>query len=69
MSLHVTRFYQSFPHVSTASDKRWDEKPGYEAGEGLLVDLGTVRLQVHKSSEIDEKACGEPILSKDKKEN
>ena len=25
-SYHVTQFYQVFPHVSTASDKRWDEK-------------------------------------------
>jgi len=23
---HVTQFYQAFPHVSTASDKRWGEK-------------------------------------------
>jgi len=22
----VTQFYQAFPHVSTASDKRWGEK-------------------------------------------
>ena len=25
-SYHVTRFYQAFPRVSTASDKRWGEK-------------------------------------------
>jgi len=25
-SYHVTQFYQAFPHVSTASDKRWGEK-------------------------------------------
>ena len=25
-SLHVTQFYQAFPHVSTASDKCWGEK-------------------------------------------
>jgi len=26
MSYHVTQFYQAFPRVSTASDKRWGEK-------------------------------------------
>ena len=26
MSLHVTQFYQAFPRISTASDKRWGEK-------------------------------------------
>jgi len=25
-SYHVTQFYQAFPHISTASDKRWGEK-------------------------------------------
>ena len=25
-SYHVTQFYQAFPHVSSASDKRWGEK-------------------------------------------
>jgi len=33
MSYHVTQFYQAFPCVSTASDKRWGEKawvPGYK---------------------------------------
>jgi len=25
-SYHVTQFYQAFPRVSTASDKRWGEK-------------------------------------------
>ena len=25
-SLHMTQFYQAFPHVSTASDKHWGEK-------------------------------------------
>jgi len=25
MSYHVTQFYQAFPRVSTASDKRWGE--------------------------------------------
>ena len=24
--LHVTQFYQAFPHISTASEKCWDEK-------------------------------------------
>jgi len=28
-SLHVTQFYQVFPHISTASEKHWGEK--YEA--------------------------------------
>jgi len=27
-SYHVTQFYQAFPHVSTASEKCWDEKAG-----------------------------------------
>jgi len=26
MSYHVTQFYQAFPRVNTASDKRWGEK-------------------------------------------
>jgi len=26
MSMHVIQFYQTFPHVGTASDKHWDEK-------------------------------------------
>jgi len=26
MSLHMTQFYQAFPRVSTASNKRWSEK-------------------------------------------
>jgi len=30
-SLHVTQFYQASPHISTASDKHWGERPGYEA--------------------------------------
>jgi len=25
-SYHVTQFYQAFPRVSTASDKRWGKK-------------------------------------------
>jgi len=25
-SYHVTQFYQAFPRISTASDKRWGEK-------------------------------------------
>jgi len=30
-SLHVTQFYQAFPHVNIASDKCWVRRPGYEA--------------------------------------
>jgi len=30
-SLYVTQFYQTFPRVSTASNKLWSERPGYEA--------------------------------------
>jgi len=26
MPLHVTQFYQAFPRISTACDKRWGEK-------------------------------------------
>ena len=26
MSYHMTQFYQAFPRISTASDKRWDVK-------------------------------------------
>jgi len=26
MSLYMTQFYQAFPRISTASDKRWGEK-------------------------------------------
>jgi len=35
MSYHVTQFYQAFPRVSIASDKRWGEKAwvrGYGCG-------------------------------------
>jgi len=30
-SYHMTQFYQAFPHVSTASNKCWVRRPGYEA--------------------------------------
>ena len=33
MSRYVTahdQFHQAFPHVSTATDKRWSERPEYE---------------------------------------
>ena len=30
-SYHVTQLYQDFPRVSTASDKHWARRPGYEA--------------------------------------
>ena len=33
-SYHVTQFYQAFPRVSTASDKRWGEK-AWERGYWL----------------------------------
>ena len=31
MSLQVTQFYQPSPRISTASNKHWGERPGYEA--------------------------------------
>ena len=34
-SLHVTQFYQAFPHVTTASDNAGVRRPGYEATAGL----------------------------------
>jgi len=46
-SYHVTQFYQAFPRVSTASDKRWGEKAGYEA-KGIPHELGCARTyEVH----------------------
>ena len=46
-SYHVTEFYQAFPRVSTASDKRWGEKAwvrGYKS-----PDWSNVRCAVHPS--------------------
>ena len=43
MSLYVTQFYQAFPRIITASDKRWVRRPGYEATseavDGAIVGL------------------------------
>jgi len=39
-SYHVTQFYQAFPCVSTANDKRWGgRRPGYEAKYGSPASL------------------------------
>jgi len=48
--LHTSRYitardsvYQAFPHVITASDKRWVRRPGYEATseavDGAIVGI------------------------------
>jgi len=42
MSLHMTQFYQAFPHVSTANDKCWGEKAwvrGYQPYSGHWSQL------------------------------
>jgi len=55
-SYHVTQFYQAFPRVSTASDKRWGEKAlvrgySYAALEKLNQFLPLQMLQ--KRNEIN----------------
>jgi len=41
MSYYVTQFYQAFPNVSTASDKRWGEK-AWERGYMKLFTVCTL---------------------------
>ena len=38
-SYHVTQFYQAFPRVSTASDKRWGEKAWVRGYNQPISDL------------------------------
>ena len=40
--MHVIQFYQAFPRVSTASDKHWGEKAGYD----MLMSIVHVKTLV-----------------------
>ena len=43
MSLHVTQFYQAFPRVSIACDKRWGiRRPGYEVISTLPSNINCI---------------------------
>ena len=47
-SYHVTQFYQAFPRISTASDKRGARRPRYEAKCSPLIGQ-TVVVVIHNT--------------------
>ena len=50
-SLHVTQFYQAFPRVSTASDKRWGEKAWVRGYADIsLLHMSTICTQHPRTS-------------------
>jgi len=55
-SYHVTQFYQAFPRVSIASDKRWVRRPGYEARS----PLGRVGMTQQRQTKPGERTMVRP---------
>ena len=56
-SYHVTQFYQAFPRVSTASNKRWGEKDWVQGYKSTAHTPSTLRQQLSMTPDYTNNSC------------